>query len=146
MDKMIIMEQRINDALAVLQATDLAAAAPGKHEISETFFFMVQEYETHPREDARFETHEKYIDIQLIVSGEEDLFAADVGRFEEEVPYDGEKDIAFWKPINKAQIVHLTPGGYVVLYPNDAHAPGLGLHGPQRVRKAVGKVYIGDLV
>ncbi len=45
----------------------------GRYEIDENSYANIEEYNTKPIENCRFEAHKKYIDIQLLLKGEERL-------------------------------------------------------------------------
>lgn len=58
---------------------------------------MVQGYETHDADPDKLEIHRKYVDIQLLLSGEESIVCRSVAGLKETVPYNAEKDIAFYR-------------------------------------------------
>ena len=63
---------RYAKAVDFLQNTDLAALEPGKHEIDGTEVYAnVAEYTTIPWEEAKYEAHEHYTDIQYVIEGSE---------------------------------------------------------------------------
>ena len=41
------------------------------YEVNDHLFFLVQKYRTKAQNDARFESHRRYADLQYVVSGEE---------------------------------------------------------------------------
>ncbi len=89
------------------------------------------------RGDALLESHRKYIDVHYCLEGEEEVGWRPVEQCEGiRDPYDAEKDITTYddKP---ASWLTLKPGTFVVLFPEDAHAP-LVSAGP--IKKVVVKV------
>ncbi|MFH1315938.1 MAG: YhcH/YjgK/YiaL family protein [Candidatus Woesearchaeota archaeon] len=110
-------------------------------------FCNVQTYNTKDMEEAIFETHRKYIDIQYIIEGTELILAARRDKLRPVVPYDAEKDIAFWtlkmppEDIDLQEII-MNQGWFAVFYPIDAHAPQLTHQRECEVRKAVVKVLL----
>ncbi len=73
------LAQRLSAGFAYLQNADLAGLEPGRVEIDgDQVFAFVQEYTSKPMEQGRWEAHVKYIDIQYIVSGEEQIGYANV--------------------------------------------------------------------
>ena len=71
----------------------------GKYEIDGAdLFISVQEYNTKLEENARFEAHRKYIDIQYIVSGEEVVEVTDISKTSVETEYNEAKDMEFYTP------------------------------------------------
>lgn len=116
----------------------------GAYEIDgERVFANIQTYRTkHQDENSRFEAHKKYIDVQYIVSGIEKIRWAkleDVTETEER--YSKGQDIAFYSGDAKFDFV-LTKGAFLLLYPQDAHMPGLSDEKDVTVRKIVFKIAV----
>lgn len=125
------------DALAELVAGDVT---DGRHDVAgDDAYIMVSTYETNPvNEERRFETHRDYIDIQLLLEGRELIGFAkkeDLAVTDEYRP-----DYELYGMVEEFDRVILEKGKFVVIYPNEPHAPGLAIGEPQRVRKAVIKV------
>ena len=112
--------------------------------VNDDFYYTVQEYETKLVEQCKFESHRKYIDIQIIVNGEELMQIADISRLYIQEEYDGEKDIMFWKTPDQVMSVTLKQGDYIVLYPENAHRGAIKCGKETRVLKIVGKVRCGN--
>lgn len=112
-----------------------------KYILNDSVYANVEEYTT--KENGFFEAHKKYIDIQLLLSGEEIIEYTPLDGLKIKDEYDTNKDIAFYydgiKPIIKLK---MQPGFFSVLYPNDAHKPQLKITNPQKVKKVVLKIKI----
>lgn len=135
--------EKINNALQIIEALDFAAEDPGKHIVNDDFFYMIQEYDTKEPAEARFEAHKNYVDIQYIVEGTESIELAPAAALEIEQAYNAESDVMFFKVPKQAAKVVLTAGSYAVIYPEDAHKPGVRVGDkPCRVKKIVGKVHV----
>ena len=68
------LNESLYKGLRFLRETDLAALPVGRYEIDgDAVFALVQEYETHPPEECRWEAHYTYTDIQYIVEGSEKM-------------------------------------------------------------------------
>lgn len=130
----------VNEAIAYLKSQDLAALEPGKYVVDDDFYYLIQEYDTQAMELCKMENHDKWIDIQWIVSGEEALYTTDISRLTVKVPYNEEKDITFYEIPAVMQKNVLTDGSYIVLYPENGHMPKAAVDGPAAVKKCVGKV------
>ena len=106
-------------------------------------WFSVQEYETRPADERKFEGHKNYIDIQYIVSGSEAMEVCDVKRMVSATEYDPEKDCAFFTATEKTTHLALSTGDYAIFFPDDIHKPGIS---PDEnavfVKKIVAKVRI----
>ena len=105
-------------------------------------YALVQSYESRAENDnPTFEAHRRYVDIQYIVSGSEVLGWAPLDELSVTVPYDGEKDALLGTvPPEAATLIRFAAGQAIVLYPTDAHAPGLAAGEPGPVKKTVVKI------
>ena len=125
-------------ALKFLAAADLSSYAEGRYEIDgDNIYFIVQSYDSVPGKTIA-EAHRKYIDIQLLLSGEEVIAVAPLECEKELVEAHPESDA--WLYSCATQPIVLTPGSFMVLYPNDIHLPGLAKDQPVSCRKIVVKV------
>ena len=126
----------VYDALKFLAQTDFSEAELGRYALSGDNYYMVQEYDT--KQKTVSEAHEKYIDIQLLVSGEEVIAVAPIECDKELVDAKPEKDV--WHYTCETQPMTLRAGDFMVLYPSDIHMPGATLGDPVACRKVVVKV------
>ena len=113
----------------------------GKHVIDgERLFALIQGYETKSPEGKLPEAHRKYIDLQVVVDGRENIGWAPLAELKEETEeFSKGGDIGFYS--GKIQIqVTLNKGYFALLYPEDAHMPCLRVDGPENVRKIVFKI------
>ena len=88
---------------------------------------------------APMEAHEKFIDVQMVLAGEEKIYVTPKAPLTVTEPYSAEKDIAFYAWEN-AEAVTYRSGEAVVLYPAEAHLPGRAAHEPMTIKKAVLKL------
>ena len=103
---------------------------------------IVDGYNTKSRSEAKLETHRKYVDIQVLLSGSECLEVFPKEDLSVSVPYNAEKDAEFYQVPDGAPIhVTLTPGQFIVFFPEDAHMTCL-MSGttPEPVKKVVIKL------
>jgi YhcH/YjgK/YiaL family protein len=138
---------RLRKGLGYLQNLDPQALEPGTVEIEgREVYAMIQSYTSRPvDENARFEAHRKYLDIQYLVSGAEAMGWAPLDQLAVTVPYIDEKDILLGNVPAKARtLVPFSAGYAILLYPSDAHAPGLAGGDPQPVVKIVVKVLLDE--
>jgi YhcH/YjgK/YiaL family protein len=130
-------------AFEFLARTDLAALPPGRTDIDgNDVFLTVSEAETRPPEQVRFEAHRRYVDIQLVVRGQESIGYAPVASLTTLEPYDSAKDIEFFAVPQESASLALRAGEFVVFAPGDGHRPSLHLDGPHVSRKVVVKVSV----
>lgn len=98
-----------------------------------------QVYLTRDPAEGKFEAHSRCIDLQFVHSGEERIGLAPLASGRPTVPYDPEKDVAFYASDQGMDLI-LRPGTVAVLYPEDLHAPCRWVAGPTRVAKTVIKI------
>ncbi len=132
------IHSHLDKAIDYMLSADLNALPVGKHLIEgEDVFVLIQEYETKAIDAALFETHQKYLDIQLILSGEEWIGYAPVHSLTSIEPYDDTKDIAFHS--GEGEMHKLKRDMFSIYFPTDAHKPSI--HDVKTfVKKAVFKV------
>jgi YhcH/YjgK/YiaL family protein len=130
-------------AFEYLSRTDLASLPLGRTDIEgDDVYVMMSEGETKPPEQVKFEAHRHYIDIQLVVRGQESIGVAPVAALTTAEPYDPAKDIEFFAVPREAATLELHAGDFAVFAPGDGHRPSLHLDGPHVSRKAVVKVSV----
>lgn len=102
----------------------------------------VSSYMTKNEEDARYEAHRKYIDIQFVISGREQIGVAPLsGKKEVLEPYNEENDIEFFTVADGENRL-ATPERFFIFFPEDAHRPGLKVNENSEVKKIVVKVKV----
>ena len=125
-------------------ARDFDSSKPdGDYQIEgDRLYAMVKSYTTEPRESLKFESHKKYIDIQVLIDGEELIDVALEKNLEVAQDYSEEKDAAFYKEPHQYTSVVMKPGRFGVLYPEDVHRPNCSLQNDKMARKIVVKVHV----
>lgn len=113
----------------------------GKYELDgDKLIANVQSYTSKLPENAKTEAHRMYADVQYIVSGVEEMLMAPVDTMElSEERYSQGKDVAFYKGELTTKTV-LSAGKYAVLFPQDAHCPGVMHEKQEEITKIVFKV------
>ena len=128
-------------AFDFLHRPDIEALPPGRIEIDGTALFaMIQGYETKPVQEGKLEAHRKYIDIQVVLKGEEALGYAPLGGQPVAKVFDTEKDVGFYTGTSCLTI--LCKGMFAILFPQDAHLPGRLVDKPSFVKKIVVKIAV----
>ena len=129
---------RIAAGFEFLARPDLESLAAGRVEIDgDELFAIVGKENGRGREQALLEAHRRYLDIQYVVSGTDQigwLPISDCRRVKLE--YDEGKDVALYFDRPATWLV-LPPGNFAIFLPQDAHAP---LAGTGPVHKVVVKV------
>lgn len=105
-----------------LQQYDLSSLPLGRREIDgEDVFVNVGAVQGKSKEEARVETHDRMVDIQIPLSCSETMGYTPRGRLPV-AKYDVEKDISFYEGRAEKYIV-VNPGEFVIFFPQDGHAP-----------------------
>ena len=107
-----------------LARPDLESLASGRHEIDgDQIFALVNRDPGRGRAGARLEAHRKYIDIQYLVSGREEIGWRPIDQCQQvSEPFDEKRDIMFFADPPQTWI-ELPAGKFMIFYPQDAHAP-----------------------
>jgi len=129
-------------AFAALKELAEKPFVKGRHEVDgDNIYVNAIEYDTHPLEGALAEAHVQYIDVMWLVSGQEQLaYYPTPGLKEITMEYDAAGDALLAKVEKDSTLVQFRPGSVVILFPEDAHAPGLDLEGTNHVTKLIAKV------
>lgn len=139
------LSPRIASALTHLATTDFTQLPVGKYPLDgDNIFVIVNDYQTKPKSTAPFEVHQQYIDVQYVVSGEEEFGYLPLADQTPSKPYFDKHDYAeFNYESNKhnAAYIQLKAGMFALFFPGDMHMPGTG-DTPTSVRKVVIKVKI----
>jgi YhcH/YjgK/YiaL family protein len=134
------MHPRMADAFRYLQKTDFSKIEPGRYEIDGTdLFALIQQYDPKIREKGRWEAHRKYIDVQYVLSGSELFGYAPLERLNS-VAYDEAKD--FHELKGDGDFLQVPAETFLILFPQDAHMPGIAGPASRFVKKIVVKILL----
>ncbi len=119
----------------------------GRYEINDRIYANVESYQRKSLLEASLESHRKYIDIQLLLSGTERIEYTNIDGLEAINAYDCIKDIIFYKrPAAEIGSVILNGRNFAIFYPQDAHAPQISTLALQNnVKKVVVKIAVDYL-
>ena len=135
------LSERIKRGLEWLNSQNLDNISDGKYQIDgDKIYANVQTYET--KEDADYEAHRKYIDIQYVVKGSEYIGVVPYEICKTKVKYDTAKDIEFLTCQENIPYQILKSGEFLILFPHDAHKPSIMIDKKQTVKKIVVKVSV----
>ena len=125
---------------AYLKETDFTSITPGRVELGDHVFATVSEYVPRDREEAIFEAHKKYIDVQYVISGHELMDIAPLENMTVTKQYDAENDVELGSVIKFLELA-ASSERFFIFFPTDAHRPGLKAEDDNAlVRKVVIKV------
>jgi biofilm protein TabA len=133
----------LRKGLDFLRSSDAASMPVGRIDLAgDQLFAMMQEYSTRPEKECFWEAHRKYIDIQYICAGVEDIGYASLASLKIIEPYDLAKD--FVKLAGEGSVLRIPAGMFAIFFPHDAHKPCMAPNGVVApVRKIVVKAAVG---
>jgi YhcH/YjgK/YiaL family protein len=128
-------------AFNYLKTTDLQNLEVGRHEIdSDKVFALIAEYITKEEYEIQFETHRKYVDVQYLISGIEQMsITHETNKTGIHTPYDEGIDKEFLIVGESSHYV-ATPERFFVFFPPDLHRTDIKLFENSPVKKIVVKV------
>jgi YhcH/YjgK/YiaL family protein len=103
-------------------------------------FALEQVYQPRLRHEGFFESHRNYIDVQVIVGGEELMEVQEIARLKVSESYLPERDLIKYADSSDASVLRMRAGDVAIFFPEDGHMPSLRWKGPGLVRKTVVKV------
>lgn len=138
LDKYASLNPLFAQAMAFLKSTDLNALEVGKIELNGSDLVVnVQQTAQKTKEQARLETHNQFIDIQIPLSGTEIMgYTAAKDCQPANASYNADKDITFFDGLADDYLT-VKPGMFAIFFPHDGHAPGIT---PTGVKKVIVKV------
>lgn len=107
-----------------LRSTNLIEMAAGRHEVDRDRMYVVINREVgRGRDGAKFESHRRYIDIQLTLSGTDEIaWRALSDCHKPTSPFDVAKDYVLYDDPKETWLI-IPPGSFAIFYPEDVHAP-----------------------
>jgi len=137
--RIIPHSKEISDYLSI---TNIFSLAAGKYQIAgNSVFILINEYMTKAESEKKWESHKKYIDIQIVLNGQEFIGCSPIHFLNSKDGYNEEKDITFYEDDSKEHSKLLVTKNYFgIFFPEDAHKPGIQILKSDAVKKAVIKV------
>lgn len=135
------LEDAVKECFEYAKSHDLVSYEKGSHEIDgERLFVNIVEYTTTEAENRFWEAHKNYLDVHLMLNGEEQIDLnfiqnMDVKEFVEKddfLPMNGEKNSS----------IILRNGDFLICYPCDGHRTAVMVKEPNTIKKAIFKVRI----
>lgn len=109
----------------------------------DSVYLNCAEYDTHEKQGALTEAHRIYLDVMVMIDGCETVYVKRTDALQNVTkPYDASIDALLADTDADVAAVRLVKGDFLVLFPEDAHAPGCHADAPCHVKKVIGKVKI----
>lgn len=119
-----------------------AQTSNGRFEIDgDRIYANVFEYDTSSPDKLSWESHRAYIDMHVILGGEERILWAPAEELTSTSGYNEEKDFRLYSG-NYRQIIDAVPGQFTLFFPTDGHKVKCHPAEPSHVKKAVVKIRI----
>lgn len=116
----------------------------GRYELIDADYANVEVYNTKTLDDGKFESHNNYIDIQILLEGHEKIYYTSTSEVSVDIAYNAEKDIMFYSDsIEGYDSVTLDGTNFMMIFPHEAHAPQIAVDDiSSPVKKLVVKVRV----
>lgn len=130
---------RLDAALDRLDEGFLATVGPETQQLEGDALYVTRfTYDTLPLEETFFEAHRRYLDIHLMMEGEERV---DIASPQGLTLFEQKGDFYAYRG-QAEQTLILRPGSFLVVFPEDAHRIKIQVDGPKTVSKVVFKVLV----
>jgi len=139
-DRYIGLHPLFPRAFEFLRDTDLKSLPTGMLTVQgEQLFAIVEACQGRTRDEAKLECHRRYIDIQLVLEGVDEMGWKPLAEcVNPATEYDAARDIRFFNDAPSSWIA-TPPGSFCLFFPDDAHAP---LVSTGMIRKVVLKIAV----
>ena len=128
------LEEAMKAMAAVTDLTPRTIPLSGNNRI------MIQSYTTKPAEQGRPEAHREFLDIQYVVEGAECVGWANVDTLTLDGEFNTDSDIGFYT--GHVDLLRIGAGNCYVVFPEDAHMPGIAVEEPKACVKMVVKLKV----
>lgn len=137
------LPQELAQAIDYVKQHVTDATPTGKHDIDGSrLFYLVSDDMTQPFAERRAEYHARYLDIQIVLKGQEGMTFSTLPNGTPDTDWLADKDIAFLPAGEQEKTVVLSEGDFVVFYPGEVHKPLCVVGEAAPVRKVVVKLLV----
>ncbi|TVO39990.1 YhcH/YjgK/YiaL family protein [Vibrio algivorus] len=114
----------------------------GRYDIDgDNVFCFLMTPETEYVESRKTEIHRDYLDIQIVLEGEETFgYSIETPQALLDKP-DYENDVLLFNEVSNESFISLKGGDFIIFYPGESHRPQCATREPMQVRKVVVKVH-----
>jgi len=137
------ISKNLDKAIEYILNGEYKKGIPGKNIIDgDTLYFNYPDCAmTKEIKDGFFEGHKKYIDIHVVISGEENLGYTPCSEVTVKKEYDSEGDYELYKGTLK-NIFHVTEDKFIIFFPNEPHMALLKVGEIKEITKVIFKVLV----
>ena len=132
---------RLDRALALMTEEYLAAVPKETRQLEGEALYVTRfDYATLPLAETFYEAHKRYLDIHIMIKGEERV---DISHPDTLTLFEHRDDFYAYRG-EAEQSLTLKPGDFLVVFPGDAHRIKIQANGAQNVSKVVFKVLVHE--
>lgn len=126
-ESILALNPLFKKAFDYIRSNDLSKMELGKIVLEEgKLFLTIMQYEGKQPDAVKMESHQKYIDIQYIIEGKEQMGWASLTNCHHPIDaFNAEKDIQFYSD-KPTSMLTVKAGEFAVFFPSDVHAPSIG--------------------
>jgi biofilm protein TabA len=128
-----------------VQTHDVTTLPLGKIALRDGIDLIREDYSSKPAETCQFETHEKYADLQWVLSGTEAIGYANKAKTTYTVTqsYSKEKDVEK-QSVEQYSTITLHANQFAIVFPGELHMPKIAVGESQPIQKAVFKIRLQE--
>lgn len=135
------LSPKIAKAFRYLNENNLSEIAPGKYDINDDLFAIVMEYQTRDSSECKLEGHHKYIDVQYVISGTEQV---GITSLTNQIPVETNEADDYDFYALESDLLRFDAGTFMIFFPDDLHMPCISLNESSAVKKVVVKVKVSS--
>ena len=119
------LNRSFKEVFEFIKENDLNSLELGRHSLSEDVFMISEKIEAVTEKDAVLEAHKEYIDVQLCLSGVNQMGWCPLEKCDSLKEEHEDKDLYFYEGRSEA-LCTVSPGSFAIFFPEDGHAPNIG--------------------
>ncbi len=141
LDQYSFLTDAIKECFAYAKEHRLQDYEKGCHEIDgKRLYFNRVEYTTTTPENRFWEAHRQYLDVHLLLEGQEQIDLNFIQNLEQGEYVEADDFLALNGEKNSSVV--LREGDFLICYPVDGHRTAVEVNGPETVKKVIFKVLI----
>lgn len=133
------ISKKLDKAIDFILKNEFIFSPVGKNIIDDEIFYNIQECKTKKVEDSYFEIHKKYIDIHIVIDGEEKIAFSSNENLNPVDKFDYTSDCQFLKG-NYSEVFNMNTKNFLIIFPEEAHMPLITFTSSNLLKKAVFKI------
>jgi biofilm protein TabA len=134
-------KDRWDKAFQFLKSNDLTKLT-GRHDVDGTnVYVIVADYNSKDKSGTRYESHDKYVDIQYVAVGEELMGKTTLDKAKVSVPYNAANDITYFD-FDGGDYIKATPGNFFIFFPGEVHRPSVKIDESVPIKRIVVKILV----